>query len=111
MALSEVREISIYDGGKSLPVHGCSFLTSVPQAPVPRFCHKASETFQSLDVSRYSIVLPVALHDTFQPVCFLFYGGVHTLSQGFFGFPYRLALSFTFRLPLQKETSFQVLAA
>ena len=111
MACSEVREISIYDGPKSLPVHGCSFLTSSSQAPVPRFRHKASETSQSLDVSRYSIVLPVALHDTFQPVSCLFYAGMHSLSQGFFGFPYCLALTFAFRLPFQKEASFPVLAA
>ena len=111
MAYSEVREVSIYYGRKSLPVHGCSFLTSSPQAPVPRFRHKASETSQGLDVSRYSIVLPVALHDTFQPVACLCYGVMHSLSQGFFGFPYRLALSFAFRLPSQKEASFPVLAA
>jgi hypothetical protein len=111
MAYPEAREISIYDRSESLPVHGCSFLTSAPQAPVPRFCNKVSETFQGLDVSRYAKVLPISLHDTFQPVSCLFYGCVHPLSQGIFDFTYRLAQSFAYGLPLQKVTAFPVLAA
>ena len=60
-----MREISIYDGHKPLPGHGCSFLTSAPQAPVPRFDHKVSEAFQGLDVSRYAKVLPVTQHNEY----------------------------------------------
>ena len=111
MAYPEAREISIYDGRKSLPIHGCSFLTSAPQAPVPRFRHKVSEAFQGLDVSRYSKVLPITLHNTFQPVSCLYYWCMHPYSQGLFDFPYRLAQSFAYGLPFQKVTALPVLAA
>jgi len=111
VAYSEAQDVSIYYGRELLPVHSSSFLTSAPQAPVPRFRHKVSETFQGLDISRYSKVLPITLLNTFQPVASLYYWCMHPYSQDLFDFPYRLAQSFAYGLPSQKEASFPILFA
>ena len=106
MAYPEVRNIDIYDWPEPFPRHGSSFLTSAPQAPVPRFDNLIPEAFQGVTVARNTKVVPVSLHDSSQPDSCLIQWCMHLFSQACFDVLKCLALSFAFGLAFQKVAAF-----
>ena len=110
MEHARLRKPSVSQGEDTLPGDR-AFLAAAAECLPPMPNRSFPEYAETVEVSRYRIVVEVALHDRLEPLAGLAHGIVHTLTELLLNLPQLRPHAFADRLAPHREPPYPILPA